>query len=148
MGASFTLLRKERKKERKNILFLALNLKHTLPTFFQSHFSILFKKPIWFVRERKGEMGEYRSICSFILVFLLVACASGEDPYRFYNWNVTYGDIYPLGIKQRVPSFSLPFILFLVNESEMVSEVLIFDNMTGYIDKWAISRATNRVCHQ
>uniref|UniRef100_A0A2N9I5T9 Uncharacterized protein n=1 Tax=Fagus sylvatica TaxID=28930 RepID=A0A2N9I5T9_FAGSY len=46
-------------------------------------------------------MGEYRSICSFILVFLLVACTSGEDPYRFYNWNVTYGDIYPLGIKQR-----------------------------------------------
>ncbi|GMY09874.1 L-ascorbate oxidase homolog [Fagus crenata] len=46
-------------------------------------------------------MGEYRSICSFILVFLLVACTSGEDPYRFYNWNVTYGDIYPRGIKQR-----------------------------------------------
>lgn len=25
----------------------------------------------------------------------------GEDPYRFFNWNVTYGDIYPLGVKQQ-----------------------------------------------
>ncbi|KAE9609456.1 hypothetical protein Lal_00020157 [Lupinus albus] len=24
-----------------------------------------------------------------------------EDPYRFFNWNVTYGDIYPLGVRQR-----------------------------------------------
>lgn len=27
---------------------------------------------------------------------------SGEDPYRFFTWNVTYGDIYPLGVRQRV----------------------------------------------
>lgn len=26
---------------------------------------------------------------------------SGEDPYRFFTWNVTYGDIYPLGVKQQ-----------------------------------------------
>ncbi|XXG71844.1 hypothetical protein AAC387_Pa07g1075 [Persea americana] len=26
---------------------------------------------------------------------------SGEDPYRFFTWNVTYGDIYPLGVRQR-----------------------------------------------
>ncbi|CAI0550675.1 unnamed protein product [Linum tenue] len=32
---------------------------------------------------------------------LLVSCSNGEDPYRFYNWNVTYGDIYPLGVKQQ-----------------------------------------------
>ncbi|KAL8088423.1 L-ascorbate oxidase homolog [Apium graveolens] len=24
-----------------------------------------------------------------------------EDPYRFFNWNVTYGDIYPLGVRQQ-----------------------------------------------
>ncbi|KAE8670784.1 L-ascorbate oxidase-like protein [Hibiscus syriacus] len=24
-----------------------------------------------------------------------------KDPYRFYTWNVTYGDIYPLGVKQQ-----------------------------------------------
>ncbi|KAJ8767063.1 hypothetical protein K2173_012577 [Erythroxylum novogranatense] len=24
-----------------------------------------------------------------------------EDPYRFFDWNITYGDIYPFGIKQQ-----------------------------------------------
>lgn len=39
---------------------------------------------------------------SFLLVVLLVVTSSnGEDPYRFYTWNVTYGDIYPLGVKQQ-----------------------------------------------
>ncbi|TXG55383.1 hypothetical protein EZV62_020639 [Acer yangbiense] len=46
-------------------------------------------------------MGDYRSFCSVLLVILLVTCTSGEDPYRFYTWNVTYGDIYPLGVKQQ-----------------------------------------------
>ncbi|PWA84323.1 SKU5-similar 6 [Artemisia annua] len=32
---------------------------------------------------------------------VLVAIASAEDPYRFFNWNVTYGDIYPLGVRQQ-----------------------------------------------
>ncbi|KAK0589388.1 hypothetical protein LWI29_013572 [Acer saccharum] len=46
-------------------------------------------------------MGDYRGFCSALLVILLVTCTSGEDPYRFYTWNVTYGDIYPLGVKQQ-----------------------------------------------
>ncbi|KAI9178214.1 hypothetical protein LWI28_023951 [Acer negundo] len=46
-------------------------------------------------------MGGYRGFCSVLLVILLVTCTSGEDPYRFYTWNVTYGDIYPLGVKQQ-----------------------------------------------
>jgi len=33
-------------------------------------------------------------------LFAMVAVA--EDPYRFFNWNVTYGDIYPLGVRQQV----------------------------------------------
>ncbi|KAM0072869.1 putative L-ascorbate oxidase [Helianthus debilis subsp. tardiflorus] len=39
-----------------------------------------------------------------LLIFVLIVMAntiSGEDPYRFFNWNVTYGDIYPLGVKQQ-----------------------------------------------
>ena len=37
----------------------------------------------------------------FLLASLLLhACA--DDPYRFYTWNVTFGDIYPLGVKQEV----------------------------------------------
>ncbi|KAM0958835.1 hypothetical protein ACFX15_023489 [Malus domestica] len=47
-------------------------------------------------------MGVYKSACCVVLVALLtVTCTNGEDPYRFYNWNVTYGDIYPLGVKQQ-----------------------------------------------
>ncbi|XP_057516011.1 L-ascorbate oxidase homolog [Amaranthus tricolor] len=38
----------------------------------------------------------YLSIAS-----LLFAIVIAEDPYRFFNWNVTYGDIYPLGIRQQ-----------------------------------------------
>ncbi|XVE67233.1 hypothetical protein DITRI_Ditri08aG0143600 [Diplodiscus trichospermus] len=39
-----------------------------------------------------------------ILVLLLLAVigvVQAEDPYRFFNWNVTYGDIFPLGVKQK-----------------------------------------------
>ncbi|KAJ9132673.1 hypothetical protein P3X46_033513 [Hevea brasiliensis] len=32
--------------------------------------------------------------CNFFNVF-------AEDPYRFFEWNVTYGNIYPLGVKQQ-----------------------------------------------
>ncbi|XP_058734881.1 L-ascorbate oxidase homolog [Vicia villosa] len=47
-------------------------------------------------------MGYSKQCCSlFSLVLLLVACVNGEDPYRFYTWKVTYGDIFPLGVKQQ-----------------------------------------------
>ncbi|KAG8074894.1 hypothetical protein GUJ93_ZPchr0006g42620 [Zizania palustris] len=44
------------------------------------------------------------SLC-FVFLLLLVASSSlglvrGDDPYRFYTWNITFGDIYPLGVKQ------------------------------------------------
>lgn len=40
--------------------------------------------------------------CFFLLFTLfLSAQVNGEDPYRFFTWNVTYGDIYPLGVKQQ-----------------------------------------------
>ncbi|CAI0382256.1 unnamed protein product [Linum tenue] len=31
----------------------------------------------------------------------LLAIVAAESPYRFFDWNVTYGDIYPLGVRQR-----------------------------------------------
>ncbi|XP_009353293.2 L-ascorbate oxidase homolog [Pyrus x bretschneideri] len=46
-------------------------------------------------------MGGYKSACVILVALLTVTCTNGEDPYRFYNWNVTYGDIYPLGVKQQ-----------------------------------------------
>ncbi|KAL3509773.1 hypothetical protein ACH5RR_029174 [Cinchona calisaya] len=36
-----------------------------------------------------------------VLVLLLRDFISCEDPYRFFTWNVTYGDVYPLGFKQQ-----------------------------------------------
>jgi len=51
-------------------------------------------------------MGYFKQCYVLLLVVSLVACANGEDPYRFYTWNVTYGDIYPLGVKQQVLNFS------------------------------------------
>ncbi|GLT96856.1 hypothetical protein SLE2022_144510 [Rubroshorea leprosula] len=35
-----------------------------------------------------------------VLVIMAVVVAA-EDPYRFFEWNVTYGDIYPLGVRQQ-----------------------------------------------
>lgn len=64
------------------------------------HFSPI--SPLFALKDPERNMGLHTSVCCVILVALLtVTCTSGEDPYRFYNWNVTYGDIYPLGLKQR-----------------------------------------------
>ena len=46
-----------------------------------------------------------------LLALSLFHSAVAEDPYRFFNWNVTYGDIFPLGVRQRV-SLNLNLNLF------------------------------------
>ncbi|KAG2254443.1 hypothetical protein Bca4012_058029 [Brassica carinata] len=33
--------------------------------------------------------------------FALLFAVTAESPYRFFEWNVTYGDIYPLGVRQQ-----------------------------------------------
>lgn len=38
------------------------------------------------------------NIFALLLVFYV---ANGDNPYRFYTWKITYGDIYPLGVKQQ-----------------------------------------------
>lgn len=38
------------------------------------------------------------------LALALPLLVAGDDPYRFFTWTVTYGDIYPLGVKQQVRS--------------------------------------------
>ncbi|KAL5845405.1 hypothetical protein ACOSQ4_011363 [Xanthoceras sorbifolium] len=49
-----------------------------------------------------GGGGVGGALCAFVCVTLsLLSIVNAEDPYRFFNWNVTYGDIYPLGIKQQ-----------------------------------------------
>ncbi|XP_059653919.1 L-ascorbate oxidase homolog [Cornus florida] len=39
-----------------------------------------------------------RRLCAFLFLF---SVAIAEDPYRFFDWNITYGDIYPLGVRQQ-----------------------------------------------
>ncbi|WOK91852.1 hypothetical protein Cni_G00543 [Canna indica] len=47
-------------------------------------------------------MGKRSLLASFLsLLLLLPSCVFGEDPYKFFTWNVTYGDIWPLGVKQQ-----------------------------------------------
>ncbi|KAI3941489.1 hypothetical protein MKW98_022496 [Papaver atlanticum] len=43
-----------------------------------------------------------RVLCSIVFLFLsVISTINAEDPYRFFDWVVTYGDIYPLGVKQQ-----------------------------------------------
>lgn len=44
------------------------------------------------------------SILGLALALALPLLVAGDDPYRFFTWTVTYGDIYPLGVKQQVRS--------------------------------------------
>ncbi|CAN1322858.1 L-ascorbate oxidase homolog [Linum perenne] len=39
-------------------------------------------------------------LAAVAVAVFLVAFVGAEDPYRFFEWNVTYGDIYPLGVRQ------------------------------------------------
>ncbi|PON33668.1 Copper-resistance protein [Parasponia andersonii] len=41
------------------------------------------------------------AVRQFGLILLLLGLVCAEDPYRFFDWNITYGDIYPLGVRQR-----------------------------------------------
>lgn len=36
----------------------------------------------------------------FLAVYVAVV-VDAEDPYKFFSWNITYGDIYPLGVRQQ-----------------------------------------------
>ncbi|KAL0560956.1 hypothetical protein IC582_001374 [Cucumis melo] len=36
-----------------------------------------------------------------LVLGLFINIAFADSPYRFFDWNVTYGDIYPLGVRQQ-----------------------------------------------
>ena len=48
----------------------------------------------------------------FCLSLAVLAIVGAEDPYRFFTWNVTYGDIYPLGVRQTV--YYTPYIYIYI----------------------------------
>lgn len=40
--------------------------------------------------------------CFYVAMALgFIGIAIADSPYRFFDWNVTYGDIYPLGVRQQ-----------------------------------------------
>ncbi|GMJ05729.1 SKU5 similar 5 [Hibiscus trionum] len=65
------------------------------------------------------------SCCIMLLILLVSCCTNGEDPYRFYTWNVTYGDIYPLGLKRQGilinGQFPGPLIESVTNENLIIN---------------------------
>ncbi|MQL84978.1 hypothetical protein Taro_017502 [Colocasia esculenta] len=74
---------------------------------------------------------------------LLVAAprAGAEDPYRFFTWNVTYGDIWPFGIKQQGilinGQFPGPQIEAVTNDNLIVN---VFNSLTEpFLLSWSIS---------
>ncbi|CAG7893659.1 unnamed protein product [Brassica rapa] len=64
------------------------------------------------------------------IVFSILFAVTAEDPYRFFNWNVTYGDIYPLGVRQQGilidGKFPGPDIHSVTNDNLVIN---IFNNL-------------------
>nr|GMC70577.1 L-ascorbate oxidase homolog [Ipomoea batatas] len=49
-----------------------------------------------------GKMSSWGCLMVMVIALSLQEnSVDAEDPYRFFTWNVTYGDIYPLGVKQQ-----------------------------------------------
>lgn len=58
------------------------------------------------IMEASLSLSFFSLLCIFIVSFSLssnfILQVRGDDPYRFFTWVITYGDIYPLGVKQQV----------------------------------------------
>ncbi|KAL0739673.1 hypothetical protein Bca4012_015883 [Brassica carinata] len=50
---------------------------------------------------RRVYMGWWLKYCGLWTMVAIISLVQAEDPYRFFDWRVTYGNIYPLGIPQR-----------------------------------------------
>ena len=55
--------------------------------------------------------GSMERVLFFACVCLLVNSAWTEDPYRFFDWDITHGEISPLGVPQQVRHQSLVLVL-------------------------------------
>lgn len=64
-------------------------------------------------------------LMAVVLMFVHTNLISGEDPYRFYTWNVTYGDIYPLGLKQQVLCLSSLLLEKYAGKTIYLSKVFV-----------------------
>ncbi|CAK9157378.1 unnamed protein product [Ilex paraguariensis] len=76
----------------------------------------------------------------FVILFSILKIISGEDPYRFFTWNITSGYIYPLGIKQQGilinGQFPGPPILSVTNENLIIN---VFNNLDEpFLISWSV----------
>ncbi|KAK1422589.1 hypothetical protein QVD17_17874 [Tagetes erecta] len=46
-------------------------------------------------------MAEKRNLVVICALFFVISSINSEDPYRYFTWKITYGDIYPMGVKQQ-----------------------------------------------
>uniref|UniRef100_J3ML91 Plastocyanin-like domain-containing protein n=1 Tax=Oryza brachyantha TaxID=4533 RepID=J3ML91_ORYBR len=80
------------------------------------------------------------------VLFLVLAVPSalllvaGDDPYRFFTWTVTYGDIAPLGVKQQGilinGQFPGPQIEAVTNDNLIIN---VFNNLTEpFLLSWSL----------
>ncbi|XP_073116185.1 L-ascorbate oxidase homolog [Elaeis guineensis] len=63
-------------------------------------------------------MGKTTLLVSFVCLLSVLPSlpVRGEDPYRFFTWNIAYGDIWPLGVKQQVLLYLIfSFLGILIN---------------------------------
>lgn len=75
-------------------------------------------------------------LCVTISLFAFVGA---EDPYRFFNWNITYGDIYPLGVRQQGllinGQFPGPDIHSVTNDNLIIN---VFNNLNeSFLLSWS-----------
>lgn len=68
----------------------------------------------------------WSTVAVVVGVVSLVKCINGEDPYQFFTWNVTYGDIYPLGVKQQVVSLFIQDSRFHIFLFFVIKYLLVF----------------------
>ncbi|GJY68203.1 L-ascorbate oxidase [Tanacetum coccineum] len=75
-------------------------------------------------------MKQWSMKTTLLMLLAMLYSINGEDPYRFFDWNVTYGDIYPLGVKQQGilinGQFPGPQIDSVTNDNVIVS---IYNNL-------------------
>lgn len=67
-------------------------------------------------------------------VVLVLGLVSAEDPYRYFDWNVTYGDIYPLGgARQQVFNFYIHIYSLISCDHDILDHVFQLDKMFMFL---------------
>ncbi|XP_071700818.1 L-ascorbate oxidase homolog [Rutidosis leptorrhynchoides] len=67
---------------------------------------------------------------ALLYAVLVIAMVNGEDPYRYFTWNITYGDIYPMASPQQGilinGQFPGPEIYSVTNDNLIIN---VFNNL-------------------